>query len=106
MDIPARAVMSGAFRKPDGRGWVGLACYSLVLIVLAMIWFDRTVLKDDFFKVIATAIILNGWNSGPVGWAYQSTKSGSELAERNAGIVERQADAPTEPAPAAVPTPG
>lgn len=77
----------------DARGWIGLGCYMLVLILLLMIWADRTLLKDDFFKVIATAIILTGWNNGPVGWAYQATKGGGELADKNADIVRQQAEA-------------
>lgn len=80
-------------RPVDGRGWVGVACFALTLIILWMIWADRALLHDDFFKVIATAIILTGWNNGPVGWAYQATKSGGELAERNAGLVEEAARA-------------
>jgi hypothetical protein len=79
--------------RPDGRGWVGLGCYALVAAVLWMIWQDRTLLRDDFFKVIATAIVLTGWNGGPVGWAYQATKNGGELADRNAGLVAQQVKA-------------
>jgi hypothetical protein len=78
----------------DARGWIGLGCYLLVVILLAMMWADKTLLRDDFFKVIATAIILTGWNQGPVGWAYQATKSGGELADKNAEIVKQQAAAP------------
>lgn len=81
-------------RWPDARGWIGIGSYTLTLLVLTMIWTDRTLLVDDFFKVIATAIILNGWNSGPLTWAYSATKSGGELADRNATIVERQVTPP------------
>lgn len=81
------------WRWPDARGWIGLGSFALTVTTLAMILFDRTLLRDDFFKVIATAIILNGWNSGPLAWAYAATKAGGELAERNQGIIERQAKA-------------
>jgi hypothetical protein len=77
----------------DARGWIGVGCYLLVVILLLMIWADRTLLKDDFFKVIATAIILTGWNNGPVGWAYQATQGGGDLAAKNADIVRKQAEA-------------
>lgn len=77
----------------DARGWIGLGCYILVLVLLGMMWADKDLLKDDFFKVIATAIILTGWNNGPVGWAYQATKGGGELADRNQALVEQQAKA-------------
>jgi hypothetical protein len=80
--------------KPDdARGWIGLGCYALVLVLLAMMWADKSLLRDDFFKVIATAIILTGWNQGPVGWAYQATKSGGEMAESSARIAEQAATA-------------
>jgi hypothetical protein len=81
-----------SFAKPcDARGWIGLGCYVLVLILLGMMWADKELLKDDFFKVIATAIILTGWNNGPVGWAYQATKGGGEAAESSARIAEKVA---------------
>lgn len=80
-------------RPHDARGWIGFGCYLLVIVLLLMIWADRTLLKDDFFKVIATAIILTGWNNGPVGWAYQATKGGGEAAESSARIAEQAATA-------------
>jgi hypothetical protein len=82
--------------KPnDARGWIGLGCYILVIVLLWMMWQDKALLHDDFFKVIATAIILTGWNQGPVGWAYQATKSGGELADSNARMAEQAATAAT-----------
>jgi hypothetical protein len=88
------------FTKPDARGWIGIGCYVLVVILLGMMWADKTLLKDDFFKVIATAIILTGWNNGPVGWAYQATKGGGEAAESSARIAEQAAKAALPPDPA------
>jgi len=70
-----------------------MGSFMLTVATLTMILFDRTLLRDDFFKVIATAIILNGWNNGPLSWAYSATKSGGELADRNASLVEQQAKA-------------
>lgn len=81
------------FLPPDARGWIGLGCYFLVLVLLGMMWADKDLLKDDFFKVIATAIILTGWNNGPVGWAYQATKGGGEMAASSARIAEQAATA-------------
>lgn len=77
---------------PDARGWIGIGSFALTIVVVAMIVFDRSLLRDDFFKVIATAIILNGWNSGPLAWAYAATKAGGELADNNARIVRRAAE--------------
>ena len=80
-------------RLPDARGWIGLGSYALVVLILVLIWADRTLLGNDFFKVIATAIILTGWNGGPLSWAYSATKNGGELADRNQSLVEQQAQA-------------
>lgn len=77
---------------PDARGWIGIGSYALVVLVVILIWQDRTLLNNDFFKVIATAIILTGWNGGPLSWAYAATKSGGELADRNADLVQKQAE--------------
>lgn len=88
MAMPFKIVV---VKPTDARGWIGLACFLLVLIILTMMWLDRSLLKDEFFKLIATAIILTAWNNGPVGWAYQATKGGTELADRNADIVKQHA---------------
>lgn len=79
-----------SFRWPDGRSWISIGCFVLVLIVLLMIWLDRSLLRDDFFKTVATALIVTAWLNGPVGWAFQATKSGGELADRNADIVAKK----------------
>lgn len=75
--------------KPsDARGWVGLGCYSLVLVVLGMIIVKPSLLDNDAFLILATAIVITGWVNGPVGWAYQATKGGGEMAESSARIAE------------------
>jgi hypothetical protein len=76
---------------PNARDWVGIACFFLTVGLLLMMWVDQTLLKDDFFKTIATLIIGTGFINSVVGWAYGSTKQGSELAERNAVVVEKTA---------------
>lgn len=82
------------WKWPDARGWVSIASLFLVLLILVMIWTDKDLLKDDFFKTLATLIVGTGWINGPVGWAFQATKSGGELAERNANLVQKQVEAP------------
>lgn len=87
-----------AYTHPqDARGWIGLGVYVLVLVLLCMMWADKALLKDDFFKTIATLIIGTGFINGPVGWAYQATKSGGELAESSARIAEQAATAAVGP---------
>lgn len=77
----------------DARGWVSIASFALVIILLAMMWIDKDLLKDDFFKTIATALIVTAWLNGPVGWAFQATKAGGELADANKDLVRKQAEA-------------
>ncbi len=79
-------------RWPDARGWIGAGCFALAVGVLAMILFDRKLLESDAFLVLATAIVITGWVNGPVGWAYQATKGGGELADRNADLVQKQVE--------------
>lgn len=81
------------FKPTDARGWIGIGIYVLVLLILGMIWFDRTLLRDDYFKTICTLIISTGFINGPVGWAYQATKAGGEMAESSARIAEQAASA-------------
>lgn len=80
-------------KLPDARGYIGLGSYLLVVLILVLILVDHTLLDNDFFKVIATAIILTGWNNGPVSWAYSSTQSGGDMAARNQTLIEQQAKA-------------
>jgi cytochrome bd-type quinol oxidase subunit 1 len=77
----------------DARGWIGLGCWLLVLAVLGMIVFERKLLENDAFLILATAIVITGWVQGPVGWAYQATKGGGEAAESTARIAEEAATA-------------
>lgn len=87
-----RPQISITFVRPnDARGWIGFGCFILVIVILAMIAIDKTLLKEDAFLIIATAIIITGWNGGPVGWAYQATKGGGEAAESSARIAEKAA---------------
>lgn len=88
---------------PDARGWIGIGSYMLVVLVIGLISADRSLLDNDFFKVIATAIVLTGWNGGPLSWAYAATKNGGELADRNQSLVEQQAKASPPIADAADP---
>lgn len=77
----------------DARGWIAFGCYSLVLVVLAMILFKPTLLDSDAFLILATAIVITGWVQGPVGWAYQATQGGGEAAQSSARIAEKAANA-------------
>ncbi len=77
---------------PDARGWIGLGSFTLTVLVLVMVWTDSDIRGDEFFKVLAT-LIVGGFVKDVLGWAYQATKSGGELADKNAAIVHEQATA-------------
>lgn len=81
----------------DARGWIGLGCFALSAAVLVMIYRDRSLLDDQAFLVLATAIIVTGWINGPVSWAYAATKGGGEAAESSARIAEQAATAALPP---------
>jgi len=81
----------------DARGWIGLGCFILAVFVLTLAASDKTLLDNNAFLVLATAIIITGWVNGPVGWAYQATKSGGEAAESSARIAEAAAQAALPP---------
>lgn len=77
----------------DARGWIGFGCWLNVILILGMILFDRSLLESDAFLILATAIVITGWNQGPVGWAYQATKGGGEAQESASRIAEEAATA-------------
>lgn len=79
--------------KIDARGWVGISVFALTVMVLWMVAVFPELRQDEFFKVLATAIVLTGFVQGVVGWAYTATKQGGELAERAATLVENNASA-------------
>lgn len=84
-----------ANRRIDARGWIGIGVYLLVLITLALLATFKELRADEFFKTIAT-LIIGAFIKDVVGFAYQATKGGSDIAERNARFVEDQARATTE----------
>jgi hypothetical protein len=89
---------------PTERGWIGLGTFVLTVMVLWMLKEDADLMKSEFFKTIATAIVLTGFVNGPVSWAYSATKGGGELADNNAHIVREKALS-TEPQPVTVEQP-
>lgn len=80
-----------SIRPPDARGWIGIGGFALTVMVLWMLAAFPELRHDEFFKTIATAIIVTGFINGPLSWAYGATKSGGELADRNAEIVAQKA---------------
>lgn len=82
-----------ALRSIDARGWIGIGVYTLSVMVLWMYAAFPDLRSDDHFKAIMTLIVGTGFVNGVVSWAYAATKGGGELAERNATIIQKQAEA-------------
>lgn len=78
---------------PTARDWIGLGSFILTCVTLYMLANYPALRNDEFFQTIATLIIGTGFINGPVSWAYSATKAGGELAEVNAGLVKKHADA-------------
>ena len=81
---------------PSGRGLVGLATFSLTVMILWMIKSDEKLRNDEFFKLIATAIVLTGFINGVVAFFFSQNQLNSE-ASRNSHeaflALGKQADA-------------
>jgi tagatose-1,6-bisphosphate aldolase len=84
---------------PDPRGWIGIGVFAMSVMLLWMMKEDPNLRGDEFFQTIATVIITNGLMA-VVAWAFAVTKTGGELAEKNAQIVEKAtkvvSDAPVD----------
>lgn len=78
---------------PSSRDWIGIGVFVLTVMILWMMKGDKTLLDSEFFKTIATLIIGTAFVNGVVSWAYSATKGGGELADNNAAIVKKQAEA-------------
>jgi len=89
----------------DARGWIGLGCWVNVILILGMILAKPSLLENDAFLILATALVITGWVQGPVGWSYQATKGGGEAAESTARIAEEAATAAIKGAGNAIDSP-
>jgi hypothetical protein len=81
---------------PNGRGLVGLATFSLTIMVLWMVKADESLRQDEFFKVIATAIVLTGFINGVVAFFYSQNQLNAEASQNSRVAFEtmgKQADA-------------
>lgn len=81
---------------PNGRGLVGLATFSLTIMVLWMVKADESLRQDEFFKVIATAIVLTGFINGVVAFFFSQNQLNAEASQNSLVAFEtmgKQADA-------------
>jgi hypothetical protein len=78
----------------DARGWIGIASFALTVMVLWMLAAFPDLRTDEFFKFIATAVVISGFVQGPIGWAFQATQQGGDLAAKASQLVEQHATKP------------
>lgn len=94
---------------PNGRGLVGLATFSLTVMVLWMVKEDPELRQDEFFKIIATAIILTGFINGVVAFFFSQNQLNSEASQNSREAFQalgKQADAARTVAESAAPEGG
>lgn len=86
---------------PNGRGLVGLATFSLTVMVLWMLKEDTSLREDEFFKIIATAIVLTGFINGVVAFFFSQNQLNSEASQNTRAafdVMGKQAEATKEAA--------
>jgi hypothetical protein len=81
------------FPWPDARGWIGIGTFLLTMYIITLIAFVPELRHDVYFQTLTTLIVGTGFINSVVPWGYGATKSGGELADKNAGIVADNATA-------------
>ncbi len=64
---------------PSERGWYSIALFVQTHVILAMLWFRPDLTKDEFFKSIATAIVITGWIGFAIGQRGQQAATDKAL---------------------------
>lgn len=64
----------------------------LTVMVFAMTAAVPALRDNEYFKTLGT-LVVGAFIKDVVSWAYAATKGGGELAEQNATIVRKQAEA-------------
>ena len=79
--------------RMDARGYITLASFVLVVVVLILSALYPDLRHDEFFKNIGVVLVVTCWTNGAIAWSYGTTKNGGELAQQNADIVKANAAA-------------
>lgn len=85
-----------AWSWPDARGWIGLGVFGLTVMVFVLTAAVPDLRGNEYFKTLGT-LVVGAYIKDVVGWAYTMTKSGSDLADRNATLVEKHAEEARKP---------
>lgn len=77
------------FWWPDARGWIAVAVYSLVIYLVTLIVWDRTLVQNEFFKLIAQGVIIQGLLTTVVSYYYTASKSTADARDQLAKQTEQ-----------------
>lgn len=77
---------------PDGRGLVGVATVAMSVWLLHMYHIDETLRNDEFFKIIATAVIITGFINSIVGWAYGDNARSAKTTDNTGKFADAVGD--------------
>lgn len=86
---------------PDRSGWYAIALFLQVIVYMLLYAAMPDLRTDEFFKVIGTALIVNGWILIAVGQA----KGEKERENTGKALDLAKSSAPTEPRPVVVEAP-
>lgn len=97
---PVRAVLPAILQKTDGRGWLAVGCFALVILVLILVAVDATLRKDDLFKMLAQGLVLTAFIGLVLSFFFTASKrDGAQLAAPPI-VHASPPDPDTAPAPA------
>lgn len=81
---------------PSERGWYAIALFAQTLVILAMITWKDDLREDEFFKSIATAIIVTGWIGFAVGMR-DNSKDREQVGKAVEAVHEMAKSVPSAP---------
>jgi phosphotransferase system glucose/maltose/N-acetylglucosamine-specific IIC component len=92
--IVQRQAMAAVVLKIDGRGWLAIGNWLLVLAVLVLLAFAPELRKDDLFKMIAQALVMSGFINLVLAFYFTASKP---PASADAGGSLRPSAPPLDP---------
>jgi len=92
LDRQIGRVVRGLPGWPDGRGLIGLATVSMSVWLLHIYHVDPTLRDDDFFKTIATAVVITGFVNAIVGWAFGDNARSAESTSNTGKFADAVGD--------------
>lgn len=70
------------FWYPDARGWLSIAMFLLTLAILIAITFKPELAENEFFKVLASAIVVTGLLNNVTGFYFTASKANADMRDQ------------------------